>query len=205
MVLEDHPLVREALAGQLVSRIRDSRISYSGANVASAIDVIAVEGADCIVVDLDLNDGRSPLQNVEALTGTDVPVLIVSALGEPSTIKACLLAGAIGFVSKQAETDELIMAVQHALAREPYTSTEVAAALMTSGTVTVHLSDQERRAMTLYASGLKMRTVARQMGVTEGTAQEYIKRVRTKYLRAGTPIPTKTDMYRKAQAEGLLP
>ena len=59
--------------------------------------------------------------------------------------------------------------------------------------------------MTLYASGLKMRTVARQMGVTEGTAQEYIKRVRAKYLKAGSPIPTKTDMYRRAQAEGLLP
>jgi hypothetical protein len=47
--------------------------------------------------------------------------------------------------------------------------------------------------------------VARRMGVTEGTAQEYIKRVRAKYLKAGTPVPTKTDMYRMARSEGLVP
>lgn len=205
MVLEDHPLVRDALAQQLVSHFGDSRISYSGASVDDALSAIRTDGADCVIIDLDLGDGRTPLQNVEQLTDAGVPLLIVSALGDPATIRTCLLAGAIGFVSKQAETEELITAVQHALAREPYTSAEVAAALMTNGSGAVHLSDQERRAMTLYASGLKMRTVARQMGVTEGTAQEYIKRVRAKYLRAGTPIPTKTDMYRKAQAEGLLP
>jgi DNA-binding NarL/FixJ family response regulator len=69
----------------------------------------------------------------------------------------------------------------------------------------VALSEQERRAMVLYASGLKMRAVARRMGVTEGTAQEYIKRVRQKYDRAGVPLPTKTDMYRVARDEGLVP
>lgn len=205
VVLEDHPLVRDALASQLVSHFGDSHIVYSGADVEAAVASIHEHGADCVIVDLDLGDRRSPLQNVEALTETDVPLLIVSALGDPATIKSCLLAGAIGFVSKQAETGELVVAVKHALMREPYTSTEVAAALMTSGSSSVHLSEQERKAMTLYASGLKMRTVARQMGVTEGTAQEYIKRVRAKYVKAGSPIPTKTDMYRRAQAEGLLP
>jgi transposase len=59
--------------------------------------------------------------------------------------------------------------------------------------------------MVLYASGLKMRAVARRMGVSEGTAQEYIKRVRSKYLQAGTPVSTKTDMYRMARNEGLVP
>jgi hypothetical protein len=43
------------------------------------------------------------------------------------------------------------------------------------------------------------------MGVKSTTAAEYVKRVRDKYLRAGMPLPTKTDLYRQARAEGLVP
>ena len=50
-----------------------------------------------------------------------------------------------------------------------------------------------------------MEAVSRRMGVSVTTAQEYIKRVRAKYLKAGTPVPTKTDMYRMARSEGLVP
>jgi DNA-directed RNA polymerase specialized sigma24 family protein len=59
--------------------------------------------------------------------------------------------------------------------------------------------------MVLYASGLKIEAVARRMGVKTATAQEYIKRVRTKYSRAGVSAPTKTDLYRRARDEGLVP
>ena len=43
------------------------------------------------------------------------------------------------------------------------------------------------------------------MDVKPATAQEYIKRVREKYLKVGTAIPSKTDLYRKARDEGLVP
>lgn len=205
VILEDHPLVREALAERLTARLTDVDFTYSGASVPEALAAVAADGADCIILDLDLDDGRTPVANVLDLADTDVPILIVSALGDQASIRASLMAGAAGFVSKQAQTPELIEAVQATLRGEQYTSPEVAAALLAGSATSVPLSDQERRAMVLYASGLKMRTVARRMGVTEGTAQEYIKRVRAKYLKAGTPVPTKTDMYRMARSEGLVP
>jgi DNA-binding CsgD family transcriptional regulator len=68
----------------------------------------------------------------------------------------------------------------------------------------VQLSDQERAALTLYASGLKMSAVARRMGVSEPTINEYIKRVRAKYSTVGNPLPTKVHLYRLAQSEGWL-
>jgi DNA-binding NarL/FixJ family response regulator len=72
-------------------------------------------------------------------------------------------------------------------------------------TLSVPLSEREREAMVLYASGLKIEAVARRMDVKPATAQEYIKRVRAKYSRAGAAAPTKTDLYRRAQEEGLVP
>lgn len=205
VILEDHPLVREALADRLADHLEGMRLVYAGASVPDAVAVIDADGADCVVLDLDLNDGRSPTVNVTSLSETGVPILVVSALGDQASIRAALVAGACGFLSKQAESAQLIEAVESTLRGEPYTSPEVAAALLAGTTTSVPLSEQERRAMVLYASGLKMRSVARRMGVTEGTAQEYIKRVRAKYLKAGTPVPTKTDMYRMARSEGLVP
>jgi two-component system nitrate/nitrite response regulator NarL len=205
VLLEDHPLVREALIDRLRTHLGDVTIVYAGQSLPEAVAAIAADGADCVILDLDLNDGRSPVANVLDLADSEVPILIVSALGDQASIRASLMAGASGFISKQAEPEQLIEAVQATLRGEQYTSPEVAAALLSGSPTTVPLSDQERRAMVLYASGLKMRTVARRMGVTEGTAQEYIKRVRAKYLKAGTPVPTKTDMYRMARSEGLVP
>lgn len=205
VVLEDHPLVREALTAQVAATVGDVDVVYSGASVVEALAAIDDRGADCVVLDLDLGDSRSPVQNVLELTEAGVPVLVVSALGDQATVRATLAAGALGFVSKHAETAELGRALTATLAGEEYTSPEVAAALLSAAPTSVGLSEQERRAMVLYASGLKMRAVARRMGVTEGTAQEYIKRVRSKYDRAGVPLPTKTDMYRVARDEGLVP
>jgi DNA-binding NarL/FixJ family response regulator len=194
------------MAAQLTAQFPDAQIIYAGQSVPDAMVAITEVGADCIVLDLDLSDGRNPVANVLDLVDTEVPILIVSALGDQATIRATLVAGAVSFVSKQAESAEMMEAVKSTLAGEPFTSREVAAALLSSPvTTSVALSDQERRAMVLYASGLKMRAVARRMGVTEGTAQEYIKRVRAKYMKAGTPVPTKTDMYRMARNEGLVP
>lgn len=206
VVMEDHPLVRDALIRQLTDQFAGCTVTYSGQSVTDALLAMNKVGADCIILDLDLGDGRNPVTNVLDLAETEVPILVVSALGDQATIRGSLMAGAISFVSKQAEASEMMEAVRSTLAGEPFTSPEVAAVLLASPiTLSVALSDQERRAMVLYASGLKMRAVARRMGVTEGTAQEYIKRVRAKYMKAGTPLPTKTDMYRVARNEGLVP
>ena len=206
VVLEDHPLVRDALLNLLVPHLRDVDVIYSGQSIAQAEVAVSEQGgADLAILDLDLGDGRSPVANVVAMVEIGVPVLVVSALGDPGTIHACLVAGATGFVSKQATPEELLEAVTVALEGEGSITPDVASALLSAPRDSLNLSDQERRAMVLYASGLKMDAVARRMNVSRTTAEEYIKRVRAKARKAGTPVPTKTDMYRMAQRSGLLP
>lgn len=206
VVLEDHPLVRDALLNLLVPHLRDVDVIYSGQSIAQAEAAVSEQGgADLAILDLDLGDGRSPVANVVAMVEIGVPVLVVSALGDPGTIHACLVAGAIGFVSKQATPEELLEAVMVAMEGEGSITPDVASALLSAPRDSLNLSDQERRAMVLYASGLKMEAVARRMNVSRTTAEEYIKRVRAKARKAGTPVPTKTDMYRMAQRSGLLP
>lgn len=204
LVIEDHPLVRDALVNHLKAELDDCEIGYAGPSLAGAIAVHNTSGSDCVILDLDLGDGRLPVDNVRDLVSAGCRVLIVSALGNPAMVRRALTAGALGFVSKQSPVPEIIAAVRSTVRGEASTSRDVAAILYADDGVEIALSERERTAMVLYASGLTIDSVGRRMGVKPSTAAEYIKRVREKYLRAGNAIPTKADLYRQAREEGLV-
>lgn len=205
MIIEDHPLFRDALADHLMTNVPDARIDYSGGSLTDALAVHARSGSDCAILDLDLGDGRPPVANVEDLVRAGCQVLIVSALGNPAIVRRSFQAGALGFISKQAPVEDIVASVNATLAGEPSTSRDAAAMMYADEFPVAKLSDRERTAMVLYASGLTIDSVARRMGVKSSTAAEFIKRVREKYLKVGNAIPTKADLYRQARDEGLVP
>ena len=205
MVIDDHPLLREAVKSRVLQVAPGAEFSYVGASITDALTAHGDATADCTILDLDLGDGRSPVANTAELVSAGCRVLIVSALADAATVRAALRAGALGFVSKQADLEDFEESFRLTVAGEPSTSRDVAAILSSDEAPSVPLSERERTAMVLYASGLKIDAVARRMNVKSATAQEYIKRVRDKYSRAGTPVPTKTDLYRRARDEGLVP
>ena len=204
-VIEDHPLFRDALRARISAIVPNAEFAYEGASIADALVEHARSPIDCVILDLDLGDSLSPVTNTSELVDAGCKVLIVSALANPATVRASLRVGALGFVSKQSESDDFASAFMLTLEGEPSTSPDVAAILAEDETVSVPLTERERTAMVLYASGLTIDAVARRMDVKPATAQEYIKRVREKYLKVGTAIPSKTDLYRKARDEGLVP
>lgn len=205
IVMEDHPLFRQATLELLVTQMEDVEIAYSGTDLTIAKTVCEQVPVSCIVLDLDLGNGIPPLDTIEDLSPTGVPIVIISALGEPALIRAALAKGIAAYVPKKSQPVELVLAVRQAIRGLQYTSPELASMLLQGDAGGVQLSDQERKALILYASGLKMDTVARRMGVSTTTAKEYIKRVRQKYAKSGTTLPTKVDLHQLARSEGLLP
>lgn len=203
-VIEDHPMVRAAIVEKLLDKYPNAIFVYQGQSTSEAIVQIQNHPADCVILDLDLGDEHSPIQNTIDLIGSGCPVLIVSALADAATVRSSLIVGALGFVSKNADATEFLECVEQTLRGEQSASRDLVA-LLFQGEFTVSLSAREREAMVLYASGLKLEAVARKMNVKPGTASEYIKRVREKYSKAGNPVSTKTDLYKQAVQEGLLP
>jgi DNA-binding NarL/FixJ family response regulator len=203
-ILEDHPIVRAALIERLLGQYPEANIVYEGKSVTQAMATIKANPVDCIILDLDLGDNRAPIQNTLDLIECGSPILIISALADPAVVRSSLIAGALGFVSKNANQEDFLECVAATLRGEQSISRDLAAILY-SDTLSVALSAREREAMVLYASGLKLEAVARKMNVQPGTASEYIKRVREKYTKAGKPVSTKTDLYKQAVQEGLLP
>jgi DNA-binding NarL/FixJ family response regulator len=203
-ILEDHPLMLRALSANLALQLPDLEFIYQGKSIADATSAIRAGGCDLALLDLDLGDGIPPIQNLEKLLATGTPVLIVSALAEQFLVRQALTNGASGFISKNANEATLLDAVKSIISGENYMSADIATILLSDKT-DPGLSAQEKQALSLYASGLKLDAVARSMNLSRSTASEYIQRARKKYIKVGVNLPTKTDLYRQAQKDGLLP
>lgn len=204
IIIEDHPMMRETLETRLVHHSDDISVVYSGSSVDEAIRWGNAEAVACIILDLDLGDGVSFSDNLERLSPLEIPILIVSASASAGTVQASLTRGVKGYVSKQSPTDEFLRAFDSVLADRLYVSTDLAAIIASNDGGRVSLSQQEQRALMLYSSGMKLDSVARRMDVSPATAKEYIRRVRSKYAAAGTPVPTKVELYRQAREDGLI-
>jgi DNA-binding NarL/FixJ family response regulator len=202
-IIEDHSLVRESLAAFL--------------RTGRGLDVVALEAsltrylahppappAALVLLDLDLADGeRARPEQVERVTRAGSIVLVVSALATPALVKAMLAAGVAGVVSKKDGLSQLGEAVDAVLSGRPWTSPELAAVLANDPQRPA-LSAQEERALVLYASGLKLDSVARRLGVAPSTAKQYLDRVRDKYTELGRDARTKTQLYAAALSDGLI-
>jgi DNA-binding NarL/FixJ family response regulator len=69
---------------------------------------------------------------------------------------------------------------------------------------TVALTTQEQGVLRLYASGMTMYSVARELGIQPSSVATYIKRIRKKYAKIGVHLSSKVDLNRAAREAGLI-
>jgi DNA-binding NarL/FixJ family response regulator len=198
-IVDDHELFAEALGAWAAEHLDGVDIVYAGP------DPLAVpDGTDLVLLDIDLGADGPPAEDVTAdLVERGVSVLLVSSVGDAALIRPAIAAGALGYVPKREGSDVLHHAVDAALRGEIYVSPDLAAVMMAS-IGRPEFSNQERTALRLYASGLKLEAVARRMNVSPSTVREYLARVRRKYSEVGRDVRTKTDLYAAAVKDGII-
>lgn len=204
IVLDDHELVRDGISQRLSLDFPKSRIVYSGDSLREALNSARSHGCDCAIVDLDLGDGTPVAEVVSAFTAHAIPVVIVSAMARPEVLQSALAAGASAFITKRSSLKDLTTAITEVLAGQTWLPPDLASAMLRPEG-TVQLSEQEKRSLVLYASGLTLDMVARRMGITPNTVKHYIDRVRAKYTAAGIEARTKVQLHQAARNDGLLP
>jgi len=204
VLVEDHPLYREGLKTFIKTSFPTATLQYEGADIIEAKAACEKKKVSIAIVDLHLGDGRSPSEIVSMFTSIKIPVLVISALSSFESVKTAFSMGAKGFVSKDSATEELKKAIKSVAQGSEWISPVMSQAIAYDKKTSDELSNQERKALVLYASGLKLDAVARRMGVAPSTVKQYIERAKMKYRVAGKPIRTKTDMYRTLRDEGLV-
>lgn len=204
VILDDHALFHQALLSWLQSRAPGVQVVYAGSDIDLAL--AAAPSSDVVLLDVDLGpDAPSLPELVAGFREADCRVLIVSALGSPRVVRQGLASGALGYMSKREDPADLLEAIQIVASGEGFLTQEMAAILAEAPQDVPNLSIQELSALRLYASGLKLDSVARRMNVSPATAKEYLDRVRSKYANAHRDVHTKSDMRRAAVEDGFLP
>jgi DNA-binding NarL/FixJ family response regulator len=204
ILLEDHPLYREGLKSFIKGAFPNSHFLYEGADLMAAKVACEGKNVEIAIVDLHLGDSRTPSEIVSLFTSNKIPVLVISALSNFDSVKSAFSVGAKGFVAKDSAVEEIKKAIKAVLEGNEWITPILNQALSFTGRTSDDLSAQERKALILYASGLKLDAVARRMNVAPSTVKQYIERAKIKYRTAGKPIRTKTDMYRTLRDEGLI-
>ena len=114
LVVDDEAQILRALSTMLRGAGYDVA---TAATSAEALTAAAAHPPDAVILDLVLPDGTGTDVCRELRTWTDVPVIVLSAVGEESEKVAALDAGADDYVTKPFSVEELLARLRAALRR----------------------------------------------------------------------------------------
>lgn len=188
-LVDDHPMVRERLA-LLIDQQADLRVCGEACDVVEALEGIARECPDIALVDLSLraSSGLDLIKDLKA-RGSKVPVLVLSMHDESLYAERVLRAGALGYVSKQESTRNILAAVRHVLGGGIHMSPGMAGALvkrMVGGlqdletSPVARLADRELEVFQLIGRGQGTRKIAESLGLSVKTVESYRARIKEK-------------------------
>lgn len=182
LIVEDHALVREALA-QTLSRLEGGAECVEAKNSDEALALLEeTTDWDLAVIDLMLPDLNGfSLLGVLAKRFPDVPAVVVSALDDPSSVRRAMKAGASGFVSKASSGDVLRTAVKVVLAGDIYApeieGDHVGKKTGAPVSERFSLTPGQTRVLELLAQGKTNREIADLLGLSEGTVKVHMSAI----------------------------
>jgi len=185
MVVDDHPVYRDGLAA-LVSSMPDMTVVSTADDGQAAVDAAAAGGVDVVLMDLNLPtlSGVEATARITALPDPPI-VLVVTMLDDDDTVVAALRAGARGYVLKGAPGEDIAAAVRTVAAGGAVFGAGVAAQVLAiSSTSTAgpseptdDLTGREREVLALIAEGSSNAQIARALGLSTKTVQNYVSRI----------------------------
>ena len=206
-VVEDHLLQRKRTE-ELVCAQSGLSVVWSGETLPEFM--LWLESASpenrpqLLLLDLMVERGASAEpEQIQAVVDAGIQVLVISALASPGLLRRVIRVGVSGVVGKRDAESDIVAAMWTALGQGNWMSPELASVIAGDESRPA-LSEQEERALVLYASGLTMISVAEAMGIKPDTAKKYLNRVKLKYADAGRPLGNKIDMHEAARQDGLL-
>ncbi|HSC50523.1 MAG TPA: response regulator transcription factor [Gaiellaceae bacterium] len=179
LLAEDHGLVRAGLE-RLLATAEDVEVVGGAADGAEAIELALRLRPDVVLMDLSMPgvDGIEATRGIVA-ANPDVQVVILTSLSDRERILAALDAGAIGYLLKDAEPEELIGGIRAAARGESPLAPKAARALLTARAERerAELSDRERDVLRCVAEGKPNKLIARELGISEKTVKTHLTRV----------------------------
>jgi FixJ family two-component response regulator len=181
-IIDDDPGIRDAIHGLL----RSAGLRSDGfETVEQFLRANTAESPSCLILDVSL-PGISGLEFQQQLrnAGRTIPIVFITGRGDiPMSVKA-MKSGAVEFLTKPFGDQDLLDAVEQALARDAANRKGYADRVALERRYDA-LTQREREVMELIVSGLLNKQIAGELGIAEITVKVHRARVMHK-LQAGS-------------------
>jgi FixJ family two-component response regulator len=176
-VVDDDASVREAV-GRLITSV-GLRVETFG-STREFLDATRPESPACLVLDVRLPDASGlELQRDLAEAGVQIPIIFITGHGDvPMSVRA-MKAGAVEFLTKPFRGQDLLEAIQEAIARDRvawHERTQIKDLRARYDTLT----PREKEVLALVVSGLLNKQIGAELGASELTIKTHRGRVMEK-------------------------
>lgn len=177
MIVDDHAVVRAGLE-RLLANYDDVELVGSAGDGEEAVLLCAEVHPDVVLMDLAMPvlDGVEATRRIVA-AHPETQVVVLTSFSDRAGIFGALDAGAIGFLLKDAEPDDLIRGIRAAARGESPLAPKAARAVLTARSEEQHgepLTDRERDVLALIAAGLPNKQIALRLGISEKTVKGHV-------------------------------
>ena len=180
LIADDHSVVRQGL--RMFLKL-DSEIEIVGEATTGeeALHLAREHRPDVVLMDL-LMPGMGGVAATREMRAEmpDVEVIALTSVLEDEAVTGAIRAGAIGYVLKNTEADELRQAIKSAAAGQVHLSPEAAARLVREVQIPGSpeaLTERETAVLRLVAKGQANKQVARELGIGEQTVKTHVSNI----------------------------
>ena len=187
LVVDDHPLMRDALASALQGE-PDLVVAGLASNGQQAVQSYMALRPDVVIMDLmmPVRDGVSATADILAHDAAARVLVLTSAVGDERVVQA-LAAGAQGYLLKDAEREEILEGVRRVARGELFLPPESAGKLVRalqhggntaeSSSLSPLLSPRQRDVLALAAGGLSDAQIAARLVLSESTVRVHFHHI----------------------------
>jgi len=182
VVVDDHTLFRRGLVG-LLSEMGGIQVIGQANNGMEALDVIPALAPDVVLLDINMPE-MSGIDTLKALReqGYKTPVLMLTISQQEEDLVGAILAGASGYLLKNAEPETLLHTIQQVVAGQSVLAPEITKQvfeMLRSGQLGVAkvLTERESQVLRLLSQGLSTSQIAERMSISENTVKTHVRNI----------------------------
>ena len=206
VVVEDQDLYRSGL----VALLGENGLTVVGeaASGPEAVDVSLQQLPDVVLMDINLPgfDGVEAVRRISA-SAPAIQMIVLTVAADDATIVDALMAGATGYVLKDAPMEDILLGVHAVLRGESLLSPRVARALVRRvrserarpARPAAKLTDREREVLALLADGRENAEIAAALFISQNTVKSHVSNVLEKL-----GVANRVQAVVRAHMDGLL-
>lgn len=187
ILVDDHSLCRNGLTDLLQHR-GGMQVAAATGDPTRVVDLLREHRPDLVVLDLRMptTDGLSLLRHIRA-EGVDTPAVILTMSDSQDDLAAALRAGVRGYLLKDMEPEDIVVAIGHAARGEitvaPAMTSKLAQLLHNGGKIgdrrelIATLTAREREVLDHIARGESNKIIARALDISHDTVKLHVRHI----------------------------